>query len=116
VVSVGTIDAVSPASLDRRGSRTRFVAVVGALLVGTVAARRLGYKVGGNTIVRCRQGHLFTTLWIPGVIMKGLDFGIARWQRCPVGEHWSLVIPVRDTDLTDEDRRVAGEHHDLWIP
>jgi hypothetical protein len=111
-----TIDGVSISPPEPRGSRTRIFVVVGALIAGTVLARRLGYKVGGNTIVRCRQGHLFTTLWIPGVIFKGLDFGIARWQRCPVGDHWSLVTPVRDIDLTDEDRRVAGERHDVRIP
>jgi len=26
-----------------------------------------GYPIGGRLVVRCRQGHLFTTLWIPGV-------------------------------------------------
>ena len=90
--------------------------IVAILVGGTLVARRLGYKVGGNVVVRCRQGHLFTTLWIPGVKLKALDLGIARIQRCPVGKHWSLVTPVRDSDLSDEDRRSAGEHHDVRIP
>jgi hypothetical protein len=93
---MGTIDSVSSSP---RKSRTPVFVVVGGLVVGTVVARRAGYKVGGNTIVRCRQGHLFTTLWIPGVMVKGLDFGVARWQRCPVGNHWSLVTPVRDVRI-----------------
>ena len=92
------------------------VMIVAILVGGTLVARRLGYKVGGNVVVRCRQGHLFTTLWIPGVKLKALDLGIARIQRCPVGKHWSLVTPVRDSDLSDEDRRSAGEHHDVRIP
>jgi hypothetical protein len=93
------------------------VAVIALLLVGsTVVARRLGYNIGGNVVVRCRQGHLYTTLWIPGVKLKGLDFGVARWQRCPVGRHWSLVTPVRDSDLTEEERRFARDHHDRPIP
>lgn len=92
------------------------VVVVALLASGTLIARRLGYKVGGNTVVRCRQGHLFTTLWIPGVKFKGLDLGVARFQRCPVGKHWSLVTPVRDSDLTSADRRSAREHHDVWVP
>jgi|ERR1700735_3740844 hypothetical protein len=90
--------------------------IIVLLGAGTLAARRLGYKVGGNTIVRCREGHLFTTLWIPGVKLKGLDFGVARLQRCPVGRHWTVVVPVRDQDLSEEDRRFAEDHHDVWIP
>jgi hypothetical protein len=83
---------------------------------GTVVARLLGYKLGGNAVVRCRQGHIFTTIWIPGVKLKAVDLGVARIQRCPVGNHWSLVTPVRDSDLTDEERRFAKEHHDIRIP
>lgn len=79
-------------------------------------ARLAGYRLGPSTFVRCRQGHLSTTVWIPGIKLKGLDFGIARFQRCPVGGHWSLVVPVREADLTDEQRRAARERHDTWIP
>lgn len=88
------------------------VVIVGATLI----ARRLGYQVGGDTVVRCRQGHLFTTLWIPGVKFKAVDLGIARLQRCPIGEHWSLVTPMRESALTDEQRRWAEQHHDVRIP
>jgi hypothetical protein len=108
-----------PMHPDSRSRFTSFmpVAVIALLLVGsTVVARRLGYNIGGNVVVRCRQGHLYTTLWIPGVKLKGLDFGVARWQRCPVGRHWSLVTPVRDSDLTEEERRFARDHHDRPIP
>ena len=66
--------------------------------------------------MRCRKGHLFTTIWIPGVKLKALDLGLARLQHCPVGKHWTLVTPVRDSDLTDEERRVAGQYHDVRIP
>ena len=90
--------------------------VVLLLVSGTLVARRLGYKVGGSTVVRCRQGHLFTTLWIPGVKLKALDLGLARVQRCPIGKHWTLVTPVRDSDLTDEERQFARDHHDVWVP
>jgi hypothetical protein len=89
---------------------------VSVLAVGTVVARRLGYQVGGNTVVRCRQGHLFTTLWIPGVKLKAIDLGVARVQHCPIGKHWTLVTPVRDADLSDDDRRFAAAHHDIRIP
>lgn len=83
---------------------------------GTLVARRLGYKVGGDVTVRCREGHLFTTIWIPGASFKAVRLGWVRLQYCPVGEHWTFVMPVRDSDLTDEERRIAGQHHDVRVP
>lgn len=95
----------------------RSLLLVTALIAGgTLVARLLGYKVGGSTVVRCRQGHLFTTIWIPGVKLKAADLGVARFQHCPAGQHWTLVTPVRDSALTDEQRRFASEHHDVRIP
>ena len=90
--------------------------VAGVIVGGTLIARRLGYNLGTNTIVRCRQGHLFTTIWIPGVKLKELDLVVARVQHCPVGQHWSLVVPVRERDLSAAERQFAVEHHDIKIP
>jgi hypothetical protein len=101
--------------MSRRVVRTVLV-VAGVITGGTLIARRLGYNLGTNTIVRCRQGHLFTTVWIPGVKLKELDLVIARIQRCPVGHHWSLVVPVRASTLTEENREFARAHHDIPIP
>lgn len=88
----------------------------GVAVGGTLIARRLGYNLGVNTVVRCRQGHLFTTIWIPGIKLKEVDLVVARIQRCPVGKHWSLVVPVRDKDLTETELESAREHHDIRIP
>jgi hypothetical protein len=90
--------------------------IIAAIVAGTLLARRRGYSIGGKTIVRCRRGHLYTTIWVPGVKLKALDLGIARLQYCPIGKHWSLVTPVRDSDLTDEERKFARAHHDIPIP
>ena len=111
----------APAGDRARSSPLRsaivIVAVVVVLAVGTIVARRRGYSgLGGNTVVRCRQGHVFTTIWIPGVSLKAIRLGWARLQRCPVGKHWSLVTPVKDSDLTDEERWSAAQHHDVRIP
>ncbi len=93
------------------------VVLVGAVYaLGTVRARRRGYGVGGNVVVRCRKGHLFTTLWVPGASIKAVRLGSSRWQHCPVGDHWSIVTPVRDADLTDEQRVIAARHRDIRIP
>ena len=75
-----------------------------------------GYPIGGNLVVRCRKGHLFTTLWIPGVSVKSIRLGWWRIQRCPVGSHWSLVTPVKPTELTEEEERSARERHDARLP
>ena len=101
--------------MSRRVARTILIAAIVAV-GGTLIARRLGYNLGTSTVVRCRQGHLFTTVWIPGVKLKELDLVVARIQRCPVGRHWSLVVPVRDKDLTEAELQSAREHHDIRIP
>ena len=102
-----------------RTRRLRFVlvvAIIAGYAIGTVIARRRGYNIGGATIVRCRHGHLFSTIWIPGASIKAIRLGWWRLQRCPVGHHWSLVRPVRGIDLTADELRFAREHHDLRLP
>jgi len=93
------------------------VVVVIALAIGTAVARRRGYSgIGGDTVVRCSKGHLFTTIWLPGASLKSIRLGMSRYQHCPVGHHWALVTPVKDSELTDDDRQLAAEHHDVRIP
>jgi hypothetical protein len=97
-------------------ARPRIAVLIAVIAAFWSLARALGYRLGWNTVVRCRRGHLFTTIWIPGVKLKALDLGVARVQRCPVANHWSLVTPVRDSTLTDRDRRRARAHRDIRIP
>jgi hypothetical protein len=99
------------------GDRHRLItiAVVGAG-VEMAALWLRAHRLGGNVVVRCRKGHLFTTIWIPGGSLKSLRLGWWRFQRCPVGEHWSLVTPVKESELTDDERRLASEHRDIRIP
>ena len=59
--------------------------------------RGIEFAARQNVAYVCRQGHEFATLWIPGVKLTAIDLGVARIQRCPVGRHWSLVTPVRQT-------------------
>ncbi|HWF50258.1 MAG TPA: hypothetical protein VG294_06380 [Solirubrobacteraceae bacterium] len=96
--------------------RRLLIVLVAADIVATVVMRRLGYRLGPDTVVRCRQGHLFTTIWIPGASVKSLRLGWWRFQWCPVGRHWTLVIPVKESELTDDERRLAAEHKDIRIP
>jgi len=88
-----------------------------ALLVAeTVAVWVRTGRPGGNVAVRCRRGHVFTTIWIPGVSLKSVRLGWWRIQRCPVGKHWSIVSPVKESDLSLRERLSARRHQDLRIP
>jgi len=91
------------------------VVILGLVVGLTLIGRRFGYKMAGNVVVRCLKGHLFTTIWVPGASFKAVRLGWVRLQWCPVGPHWSLVSPVKEADLTDEDRRIAGENRDVRI-
>jgi hypothetical protein len=110
------VSEVEAKQRSRARALTPFAVVVMLLAAATVVARRLGYKVGGYVIVRCRDGHLFTTLWVPGASLKAIRLGWWRWQRCPVGQHWTLVHPVRDADLTEEERESAEQCRDVRLP
>jgi hypothetical protein len=90
--------------------------VVVAYIAGTIIATRQGYSFGKNAVVRCRRGHLFTTVWIPGASVKALRLGFWRIQWCPVGRHVDLVRPVKNADLTEAERSFAISHHDVPVP
>ncbi len=90
--------------------------VIAAYAVGTLIARSQGYSFGRNVVVRCRQGHLFTTMWIPGASLKAIRLGLWRVQWCPVGRHVTLVALLKDADLSETEREFAAEHHDVPVP
>jgi hypothetical protein len=100
--------------------RKRSLAITGGALavyaVATVVAVRRGYRFGRNVPVRCRAGHLFSTVWIPGASVKALRLGPWRAQWCPVGSHFTLVTLLKDADLTEEERSFAAGHHDVLVP
>jgi hypothetical protein len=99
----------------RNRRRTALLGAV-AILIETAAMRLRGYRIGVNVVVRCREGHLFTTIWLPGASLKSLKLGWWRYQRCPVGHHWSLVTPVKGSDLSEEQQRIAHQTKDIRIP
>jgi len=93
--------------------------VVGILLVlGIIYMNRKGYygASGNKVVVRCRQGHLFTTIWIPFASFKAVRLGPIRYQYCPVGNHWAFVDLVDPSGLSDAERDFAAQHHDSLIP
>jgi hypothetical protein len=103
---------------SRRPGRFRRASIIAVsiVLLEAAALRIRSGRLGGNVVVRCRQRHLFTTIWIPGGSLKALRFGWWRYQRCPVGHHWSFVTPVKTVELTERERRMAGETRDVRVP
>ncbi|MBV9338418.1 MAG: hypothetical protein JO243_21230 [Solirubrobacterales bacterium] len=103
--------------MDKPSRRKR----AGAVAAGLALAESTGLwlrtgRPGGNIVVRCREGHLFTTLWLPAISVKALRLGWWRFQRCPVGHHWSVVTPVNASGLSPRERRSARRHHDFRVP
>ena len=96
--------------------RRRLGIMAGALVIETIPIWRHGYGIGGNVVVRCRKGHLFTTIWLPGASVKSLRLGSRRFQHCPVGHHWSMVKLVRESELSAKERRKAAGTKDIRIP
>jgi hypothetical protein len=116
--AAGTIRVVGTRHDSNRPGRFRRTAIMAGsdVLVEAVALRIRSGRLGGNVVVRCSRGHLFTTIWIPGGSLKSLRFGWWRYQRCPVGHHWSVVTPVKTMDLTEQERRTASETRDVRVP
>jgi hypothetical protein len=100
----------------RRSRKRGFAAAFGVAAVEAGALWLRTGRLGGSVVVRCRAGHLSTTIWIPGGSLKSLRLGWWRVQRCPVGRHWSIVTPVRESELTEDERRMASAATDIRIP
>ena len=102
---------------------TQILIYAGALVIFAVVAlraarmsRQRGYRFGRDVFVRCRDGHLFTTTWIPMVSVKAIRLGLERYQYCPVGDHSTIVRLMRDEDLTPAERLAASRHRDNGVP
>ncbi len=69
-----------------------------------------------DTVVRCKDDHLFTTIWVPMASIKAVRLGTGRWQHCPVGKHWSVVEPVDEGTLDPAALAAARAVHDIHLP
>jgi hypothetical protein len=91
--------------------------IVVVILIKVVYSRMRGRPaLGGEILVRCRRGHLFRTYWSPLGSFTAIRLGSARFQHCPVGDHWSLVRPVNEAELTDADRFIVEQNRDKLSP
>jgi len=101
---------------QRRRRRRAFAIGAAFVVVEAVGLRRKTGRMAGTVVVRCRAGHLFTTIWIPGASLKSVRLGWWRFQRCPVGRHWTLVTPARESELGESDLAAAHQVHDARVP
>lgn len=86
------------------------------IVAGVVIAGRLNMFRRFDRPVRCRDGHLFTTIWIPGASLKAIRLGTRRVQRCPVGGHWAMVMRIDPQTASAADLEVAASRHDVKVP
>lgn len=92
------------------------VATLVVYAAGIVMARRRGYSgLGGRTVVRCRGGHVFSTLWVPGISFKAIRLGWYRLQYCPPGRHWALVKPIKEASLSASQLDAARATRDIAL-
>jgi len=103
-------------SIDPAHKRRAAAAIIAGAIPATLLLRRSGYRLGNDTIVRCRAGHLFTTIWVPLASFKAIRLGWWRIQRCPVGNHWTLVHPVKESELSQDDLASARAARDIRVP
>lgn len=100
-----------------RAGSIRWTTIVASLVIyatGTLLARRRGYSgLGGRTVVRCRGGHVFSTLWVPGISLKAIRLGWYRLQYCPPGRHWTLVRPIEEASLSATQLDAARATRDV---
>ena len=105
--------------MARRKPKSRakkLVGIAAGVLAEALAMRVRGYPMGTDVVVRCRRGHLFSTIWLPGISVKSLRLIWWRVQRCPVGRHWTIVTPVRANEVSEDDARTARERKDVRLP
>ena len=116
--SVPAPSVPAPSDRRRRPSRRQLRLAFTALTVvaEVLMLKSRGYGLGGDVVVRCRRGHLYTTMWIPGASVTSVRLGWWRIQYCPVGRHVSLVTPVDTAGLDAVDRQAATGVHDLRLP
>jgi hypothetical protein len=102
----------------RRPRRKRpLLGILAGVAAEALAMRLRGYPMGGtDVVVRCRAGHLFSTIWFPGISVKSIRLLWWRVQRCPVGGHWTIVTPVGRGELGETQLRSARERRDVRLP
>lgn len=91
-----------------------FIVIIG-FIAFVKSMKRRGMTFGKNVVVRCSSGHMYTTIWIPGVSLKAVRWGSRRIQFCPEGKHWAMTRQVFGAELNPEVIQQAQQVHDVRI-
>jgi hypothetical protein len=67
-------------------------------------------------IVRCSQGHVYSSIWIPWASLKAVRLGRRRLQWGPVGGHFAMTQRVDPETLAADDRAAAESVRDAPLP
>lgn len=59
---------------------------------------------------------MFTTIWIPLASLKAARWFGTRYQYCPVGRHWTGVVPLDPSSTDPETLERAAAVHDVRVP
>ena len=86
------------------------------IVAGMIIAGQLDLFRRFEHPVRCKAGHLFTTIWMPLGSLKAVRLGRRRYQRCPVGHHWTTVVRLEQSSASPADLEQAAAVHDIRIP
>jgi len=84
-------------ALSPRDQIAALLLLLALLALVAVITRRLAGAItqqSTNVLVRCREGHTFTTRWLPYATVTAMRLR-ARYDYCPVGRHWSLITQVQ---------------------
>jgi hypothetical protein len=63
----------------------------------------------GKRILRCSDGHLFTSTE-GSRLFASIHLGPKRLMRCPVDHKWRMMENVEAKDLTEEQVAEASQH------
>ena len=89
------------------------LALGGFAVLGEVLRRQQPERF--EPVVECAQGHRYRSVWLPGGSLKALRWFNRRYQRCPVGRHWSWTRRVDADRLSPDALRAANAVHDLRV-
>jgi hypothetical protein len=64
----------------------------------------------GDRILRCAQGHLFTS-GEAARLFDSVHLGSKRFMRCPVDGKWGIASNVNRLDLSEQELLEARNNH-----
>ena len=90
------------------------VVLIVLLVAQTIVARRRGYRLGARVVVRCRR--VICSRPYPGRVLQSCSLGLVEVSALPGRQALVADTPVKESDLTEEQRRAAHEATDVPVP